>query len=259
MAIVTYGDALGEFGSPQTFFTGTEQFHKFFKRGPDHTIVGAEYVDSATHAKIDVWGDDLHFKGHVPLSGNLTEITLRDEEGHLLLSFDATKDHSNLPIKQLYNYATHGHLDKVVAALIDHMNAHTHKFCNDTVTGSINGDYLIGGHGNDRINGGDGDDWITGLGGNDTLTGGNGDDIFWFSPESGHDVITKFDADFSTTDPHQDYIGLLNTGWHKSDVRNPEDTYGVHYATQITFDDGSSVVLLNVHVNHVTQSDFYTQ
>ena len=49
---------------------------------------------------------------------------------------------------------------------------------NDNVTGSIDADNILAGHGEDVVNGGDGADMITGGEGLDVLTGGNGADTF---------------------------------------------------------------------------------
>ncbi|MFM7634221.1 MAG: bluetail domain-containing putative surface protein, partial [Cyanobacteriota bacterium] len=49
---------------------------------------------------------------------------------------------------------------------------------NDNLTGSIDADNLLAGHGDDVVHGGDGADTITGGEGLDVLTGGNGADTF---------------------------------------------------------------------------------
>ena len=55
------------------------------------------------------------------------------------------------------------------------------------------GDTLLGGAGNDILHAKYGDDHLYGLIGNDTLYGGLGNDLFYYSHNSGADLIVRFD------------------------------------------------------------------
>ena len=72
----------------------------------------------------------------------------------------------------------------------------------DTISGSDQGDFLVGAAGRDRLTGGQGDDTIYGGGDRDRLTGGRGADVFYFGDmdesaanRRGRDVITDFNRD----------------------------------------------------------------
>ena len=60
--------------------------------------------------------------------------------------------------------------------------------------GTNKADRLVGSAADDAISGGRGNDWIEGGGGNDTLSGDAGADKFVFRSDSGHDVVTDFNA-----------------------------------------------------------------
>ncbi|QKH39174.1 hypothetical protein FOC84_31280 [Achromobacter pestifer] len=75
---------------------------------------------------------------------------------------------------------------------------------NDTIYGFGGTDVLIGGYGDDRLYGGDGDDLlvgdntVNGIGGNDFLYGGEGNDrlyggygndVYWYTANTGIDVV----------------------------------------------------------------------
>jgi Ca2+-binding RTX toxin-like protein len=78
----------------------------------------------------------------------------------------------------------------------------------DSIIGSKFDDVIVGGNGDDYLYGGEGRDIIDGgrfsdpffvsaqahFDGNDTLTGGAGADIFIFSGDFGHDLVTDFNA-----------------------------------------------------------------
>lgn len=64
----------------------------------------------------------------------------------------------------------------------------------ENATGGSGDDILIGTGADDILNGGAGTDRLLGLAGDDTLIGGSGADIFVFTPNSGHDVITDYEA-----------------------------------------------------------------
>jgi Ca2+-binding RTX toxin-like protein len=66
---------------------------------------------------------------------------------------------------------------------------------NDSLFGNRENDQLFGGQGDDYVDGGSGDDILHGNRGADTLNGGSGADQFHFNANSGHDIITDFDAD----------------------------------------------------------------
>ena len=62
----------------------------------------------------------------------------------------------------------------------------------DTLQGGSDNDTLSGGSGDDVLQGQSGNDKLNGNQGNDTLTGGSGDDNFFFTANSGVDILTDF-------------------------------------------------------------------
>lgn len=74
----------------------------------------------------------------------------------------------------------------------------------DTLNGTANADFLMGGAGDDTISGGNGADMILDGAGADRMTGGNGADTFILSRDGARDDILDFD-------PSQDRIDL--SGW----------------------------------------------
>ena len=90
----------------------------------------------------------------------------------------------------------------------------------DMVAGGLSNDSVFGGSGNDRVNGNDGNDVVDGGSGkddvyggrgNDKLTGGSEGDTFHFLPDSGHDVITDFNAGEDRIDLHR-YVWEFGEG-----------------------------------------------
>lgn len=72
-------------------------------------------------------------------------------------------------------------------------NAHTGSG-NDVLNGNDAANVLASNAGADVVQGFGGDDLLTGGAGDDTLSGGAGVDQFWFDDQSGHDVVTDFEA-----------------------------------------------------------------
>ncbi|EEA96924.1 VCBS domain-containing protein [Pseudovibrio sp. JE062] len=121
-----------------------------------------------------------------------------------------------------------------------------------TINGSENAEVLKGGVDADIINGNDGDDVISGGSGDDQLSGGEGNDTFKFaSGESGHDVITDFEAG----------AGSLDVIEFESSVFADFDAVMAFVEDSgsdavITIDEDTSITLKGVNVADLHQDDF---
>ncbi|WP_374367190.1 hypothetical protein [Dongia sp.] len=131
---------------------------------------------------------------------------------------------------------------------------------NDTADGGADSDDIRGEAGNDILNGGAGDDTIRGDAGedridgglgSDDLTGGAGKDVFVFKPGFGQDTI----QDFTTCGSSGDKIEFDHTLF--------ADFTAVLAASEqdgddvvITFDNDNSVVIKDVVLAHLHESDF---
>lgn len=113
----------------------------------------------------------------------------------------------------------------------------------DTLYGDAGADQLFGGYGADSLLGGDGNDSLTGAAGGDALEGGAGADVFIFNPNTGYDVID----DFSLSQGDRIYA----PGATKSVVAGD-------YGAEITFSNGSAVVLWGVRASSLTGDWFFS-
>ncbi|SFK86668.1 VCBS repeat-containing protein [Pseudovibrio ascidiaceicola] len=121
-----------------------------------------------------------------------------------------------------------------------------------TINGSENAEVLKGGVDADTINGHDGDDVISGGSGDDQLSGGAGNDTFKFATgESGHDVITDFEAGAGSFD----VIEFESSVFADFDavMASVEDS-GSNVV--ITIDEDTSITLRGVNVTDLHQDDF---
>jgi len=132
---------------------------------------------------------------------------------------------------------------------------------NDTLTGSSDGDWIVGYESADRLLGMGGDDSLLGnagayrlLGmngddrlfgdqGRDTHTGGKGSDGFFVGPNQGRDIITDFDPRGSD----QDHLWVNYLEYEKRKSGND---------TIIEFNDGAQVRLIDIKPSEITDTDF---
>jgi len=184
----------------------------------DLSINGAEtkavWSDESTGVSITITGEDLAAKqGHPDLlaQGKIDSVTVNDGDGDLILS--ASKLH--LKVSDL-----------------------TTAYKSDGVEGIL----LFVTQGDDRVIGSNNSEVIFGGSGNDVLTGKEGSDLFIFQAEqisnadkvrAQYDVITDFDAKGGDADQ------LSITLDYDVSARDKTDTL-------LTFDDGSTLLLLDV-------------
>ncbi|WP_374653555.1 hypothetical protein [Dongia sp.] len=131
---------------------------------------------------------------------------------------------------------------------------------NDTVDGGANSDDIRGEAGNDVLNGGAGDDNLRGDAGADRLDGGQGDDdltggaggdVFVFKPGFGQDTI----HDFKTCGSSADEIEFDHTLFADfSAVLAASEQDGDDIV--ITLDADNSIVIKDVVLSHLHESDF---
>lgn len=130
----------------------------------------------------------------------------------------------------------------------------------DTLSGGSGNDDIDGGSGNDTIFGGNGDDTITGGRGDDTIIGGRGDDVmsagnnspsdtFVIRDGDGNDTITDFDP--SEPDIIRFDMAEMSTYQDVSDRMSQDGN-----DTIITYNNGSSVRLLNVNSADLSSTNF---
>jgi Ca2+-binding RTX toxin-like protein len=100
-------------------------------------------------------------------------------------------------------------------------------------------DTLLGGVGADTLDGGFGNDVLDGGAGNDVLSGGAGRDSFRFTPGSGRDIVSDFEAG-----ANGDYIDVSGYSKYQSMLQSGSDVL-------ITFSSGDSLLLQGVSVNAI--------
>ena len=106
--------------------------------------------------------------------------------------------------------------------------------------GTNKADSLVGSAADDAISGGRGNDWIEGGGGNDTLTGGAGADKFVFRSDSGHDVVTDFNAAEGDTILLDSQTGVYDgyLGGHLGSLSDGYEVYNSHGTLVCTVHSG---------------------
>ncbi|NBZ89085.1 calcium-binding protein [Stagnihabitans tardus] len=119
---------------------------------------------------------------------------------------------------------------------------------NDTVRGSANEDYLVGGQGADRLFGAGGSDYLESGAGNDTMTGGAGSDWFFFKTRGdGVNVITDF---IDTNRINDDFLHISRAAYR--DMTTAEDANGV----LLVFSASSSVYVAGWTLAEIGRDDF---
>lgn len=226
-----------------------------YGRGGDDNLFGGAgndflYGEDGSDSLYGGPGDDL-------LSGSAGNDYLNGGDGGDALNGDAGFDYA------LYSYAGGG----VIADLQFPSSQNTGEALGDSYTGieglvgsnlndSLRGDsgnnYLWGGAGDDVLFGRDGDDVLLGNLGNDVLYGGEGNDIFKFGVGDGHDII----GDMFAGNGPGDVIYLSRALGVANYVEVQAHATQVGANVVITFDDGSSIIVLNVQQFGLAIDDF---
>jgi Ca2+-binding RTX toxin-like protein len=126
----------------------------------------------------------------------------------------------------------------------------------DTISGGDGNDVLRGNGGSDTLSGGLNDDVIVGDGGNDTLTGDAGADTFGFKVGFADEIFFG-GLDSIGTDTITDFEIGVDTIWFGAmDI----DALGLAVQSggnvEINYGTGSTIVLLNIDVYDLSESDF---
>ena len=236
MANITYGSALGDYGTVSSHFTGKLKFDGLITDSKTHKVVGATYLDSATGTEIELHGTNLTFsKQHIPTGGVVTDVDVTDGHSHPYL----TVDHAKFDAKSLIATALASGVDAAVQMALTGKN---------NVIGSAHSDYIISGEGNDTIKSGRGDDWLIPGGGNDHLIGGSGSDVFFFGHDFAHDTIDHYEIGV-------DKLGILTTD--KVFYHNTAEGLIVQFE-KYNAHHGADDTLLVAGVHKVSDLDFYT-
>jgi Ca2+-binding RTX toxin-like protein len=120
----------------------------------------------------------------------------------------------------------------------------------DVLKGRGGDDELRGDEGDDKMNGGAGNDRLRGDHGNDTLTGGAGNDRFIFNRDGDTDTVRDF------TDG-EDKLDMSNFGFESfEEVMSHAEQVGDHVVFSDLDVDGETVILRNVDIETLDQSDF---
>lgn len=118
---------------------------------------------------------------------------------------------------------------------------------NDTLNGGVGDDTLNGDEGNDNLVGSAGDDRLIGGAGSDTMSGGEGVDRFIFQLSDGAGGFDRISGFQDGTDL------IVLRGTSVTDI-----TEGPAGAT-VSFDNGSSVLLVGIAAGDLTATDFVFQ
>ena len=110
----------------------------------------------------------------------------------------------------------------------------------DYLDGGDGDDYLQGDQGNDQLYGGSGNDILDGGEGSDSLSGGAGDDIYYYSNNSGKEVILEDESQGNDTIKFMDNINLPDL----SLVKDGSDLKIIIFG-----DEANSVVVENQFLN----------
>lgn len=122
----------------------------------------------------------------------------------------------------------------------------------ENVMGGKFEDDLYGDDGANTLNGAAGDDFLVGAAGNDRLTGGTGRDIFAFSRDTGHDVVT----DFAAMTGNGDLVMLKMDSNFDTYAEVMAVTSASGADTVIHFSADHTITLLGVSVGALTEGDF---
>ncbi|MBF0342354.1 MAG: hypothetical protein HQL95_15520, partial [Magnetococcales bacterium] len=115
----------------------------------------------------------------------------------------------------------------------------------NTLNGGSGDDILAGRAGNDTLYGGDGADMLVGGAGKDTLNGGSGNDIYMFGVGAGQDTINEYDLTAGNIDT------IKITGKLPSEVTLGRSTNG----TNVTYD---LVITLNGTTDKLTVANYFS-
>jgi serralysin len=126
---------------------------------------------------------------------------------------------------------------------------------NDRLSGGDDNDELMGGDGDDVLDGGAGHDMLEGGKGNDTITGGPGADAFIVRPDSGHDVVTDFEATGAAQGAF-DHIAFIDILPEQVSVADTSEGARVSWDTNGDGVAEGSVLLRGVAKASLRQSDF---
>lgn len=128
----------------------------------------------------------------------------------------------------------------------------------DVITGTTTNDVLNFGRFKldniDLISLGAGNDWVSGSRGNDVFSGGAGRDIFYFTPMSGRDIITDFNASFDGQ-AGSELINLRCYGF-RSYAQIVSQMTQWQGNTTIKLDANASVTLMGVTIQELGSRDF---
>jgi serralysin len=225
MAVLRYGEALADFGSPIDQIdipsldpvTATEDLASLAdKNGAVVNITGTLLAYSAEGI---VGGFVTGVEMFAPGGGSLFSITgINTEAGSFVASFLATGD-----------------VDIAVLA------------GNDRIFGSSNSDLLAGGAGDDRIFGGGGRDLLGGMDGRDKMTGGLGADVFVFAPNQGRDTV----MDFTDTGGRNDDFIAVRPAMYDRMVMTQEGN-----DVLLSFGKAGSLLILNQTMAEMGLDDF---
>ncbi|WP_299298033.1 calcium-binding protein [uncultured Tateyamaria sp.] len=142
----------------------------------------------------------------------------------------------------------------------------------DSLIGGGGSDFLAGGNGDDFLNGNSGRDDLVGGRGDDTMHGGSGDDVFFFTRQSGADVISDFqDGDLirlvqvGVDDGFGGTVDLVtfdavNAFTSYADGNAVIDLDGLYTSLGLDYlvggNEEDSITLLNVAADSLTEDDF---
>ncbi len=126
---------------------------------------------------------------------------------------------------------------------------------NDVLVGGAGEDELMGGAGDDVLDEGAGHGMLDGGHGDDTMTGGAGADAFLVDPDSGHDVVTDFEAT-GLAQGAFDHIALRHIRPDDVTVTDTADGALVAWDTDQDGRSDGSILLAGVARNDLRQSDF---
>lgn len=206
-----------------------------FGRDGNDTLVGAEDSDTLFgEAEIDtLYGNN----GHDFLYGGTAGDYLNGGDGFDYAGY--VYDNEGITADLLYN------VQNIGGASGDHYNSIEGllgSIFDDSLRGDAGGNWLVGNGGNDSLYGRDGDDTLVGGAGNDYLIGDSGNDTFVFNRGDGNDVI----YDFAAGNGSGDVLQLSKTLGVSSYAEVQQHAQQIGNDTFITFDDGSSIILINM-------------
>jgi Ca2+-binding RTX toxin-like protein len=226
MAKIKCGNLLDDYQLLANLYTGNLDLGK-------HSSKSAAFTDADQHNAIVLTGTGFQYLQGTMAGGHVDKVVFENSRGGVLASVTKANIDAGAILPIIETQGVEAGLTKILDG-------------KDSFTGSVHGDYIFGYGGADKLNGGAGDDALNGGAGKDRLAGGKGSDVFLFSVEGGHDVVTDFDADGGGK--KQDYINL-ESDTHYKILKSGHDTV-------IDLGGGDTLTLLGVDHKHVTGADF---